>query len=164
MTNITKAQRELLTLAAATPEGMIDAGDDAKFVNRLIKQGLAVALHKKGEISRLTITEAGRKAVAPPTMGVGAQQSAAGRAEDGGVETNGAPPSDGPKGRLGKLVVLLKRTEGATLDEMTAATGWQAHSVRGALAGSLKKRNGLTIESYKRDGVRRYRIAQGGEA
>jgi hypothetical protein len=41
---------------------------------------------------------------------------------------------------------------------MVEATGWQQHSVRGALAGALKKR-GLAITSEKVDGVRRYRAA-----
>ncbi len=38
------------------------------------------------------------------------------------------------------------------------ATGWQAHSVRGFLSGTLKRKQGLTIVSEKRDRVRRYRI------
>ena len=46
-----------------------------------------------------------------------------------------------------------------TIDEMMAATGWQAHSVRGFLAGSLKKRHSLEAISVKRDGEpRRYRL------
>jgi hypothetical protein len=42
---------------------------------------------------------------------------------------------------------------------MTSATGWQTHSVRGALAGALKRR-GLVITSEKVDGIRRYRSEQ----
>lgn len=41
-----------------------------------------------------------------------------------------------------------------------AATGWQAHSVRDAISGSLRKKMGLTITSEKVDGVRTYRAAQ----
>ena len=52
------------------------------------------------------------------------------------------------------------RPEGASLAELVAATGWQAHSVRGALAGSLK-RKGHAIVSEKLDGERRYRIGAG---
>ena len=44
---------------------------------------------------------------------------------------------------------------------MMEATGWQAHSVRGALAGALSKGRGLTISSEKRDGERRYRVQAG---
>ena len=52
---------------------------------------------------------------------------------------------------------MLVRPDGASLAELIAATGWQAHSVRGALAGSLKKK-GHVILSEKSDGQRRYRI------
>jgi hypothetical protein len=59
-----------------------------------------------------------------------------------------------------KVVELLRRKEGATIAEMTGATGWQAHSVRGFLAGALKKKLGLEVSSTKdADGERRYRIA-----
>lgn len=60
--------------------------------------------------------------------------------------------------RLDQLQVLLAADDGASIAEMTEATGWQAHSVRGAMAGALKKR-GLTITSNKIDGVRRYRAS-----
>ena len=50
---------------------------------------------------------------------------------------------------------LLLRDSGTTIAEMCEATGWQQHSVRGAMAGALKKR-GLAITSDKIDGVRRY--------
>jgi hypothetical protein len=47
------------------------------------------------------------------------------------------------------VLQLLKRREGATLKELTEATKWQAHSVRGFLSGTLRKKMGLTIESAK---------------
>jgi hypothetical protein len=57
------------------------------------------------------------------------------------------------------LIALLKPKRGVTINEMMAATGWQAHSVRGFLAGSLKKQHGLEAMSEKRDGEpRRYRL------
>jgi Protein of unknown function (DUF3489) len=55
---------------------------------------------------------------------------------------------------------LLNRPEGATVEELQAATGWQQHSVRGFLAGAVKKKLGLTLLSEKPDaGPRRYRTA-----
>ena len=55
---------------------------------------------------------------------------------------------------------LLSRQEGATVEELQAATGWQQHSVRGFLAGAVKKKLGLTLLSEKPDaGPRHYRIA-----
>lgn len=59
--------------------------------------------------------------------------------------------------KLETLEKLLRRKNGATIAEMTKATGWQQHSVRGALAGAMKKR-GHTIVSDKVDDTRRYRI------
>ncbi|HPT25162.1 MAG TPA: DUF3489 domain-containing protein [Bryobacteraceae bacterium] len=54
---------------------------------------------------------------------------------------------------------LLRRPEGATLPDIQAATGWQAHSVRGFISGAITKKMGLTVESAKReDGLRTYRI------
>ncbi len=63
------------------------------------------------------------------------------------------------KGKIGGILALLRRDEGATIATMMAATGWQAHSVRGAIAGSIKKKLGLTVLSEKAKGERRYRIA-----
>ena len=55
---------------------------------------------------------------------------------------------------------LLKREQGASIDELTAASGWQAHSVRGFISGTLKKRLGLSVTSDKdATGTRHYRIA-----
>lgn len=61
-----------------------------------------------------------------------------------------------PPSKLDQVEMLLLRKTGATIAEMMAATNWQQHSVRGALAGACKKR-GLTITSEKTGGVRRYR-------
>ena len=58
------------------------------------------------------------------------------------------------------LIEMLRRPEGATIAQIMAATGWQAHTCRGAFAGALKKKRGLTVTSEKRDrGERVYRIA-----
>lgn len=54
---------------------------------------------------------------------------------------------------------LLSRASGATIAEMQNATGWQPHSVRGFLAGKIKKMPGLTLTSEKpADGPRRYHV------
>lgn len=57
--------------------------------------------------------------------------------------------------KLDQLEALLCDKKGASIAEMVATTGWQQHSVRGAMAGALKKR-GLVITSEKIDGERRY--------
>lgn len=62
--------------------------------------------------------------------------------------------------KLDTLEKLLKRKNGATIADLTTATGWQPHSVRGAMAGALKKR-GHAISSEKKNGTRHYRIEAG---
>lgn len=62
-----------------------------------------------------------------------------------------------PASKLDTLEKLLTRKNGATIADMVKATGWQQHSVRGALAGAMEKR-GHTITSDKTDGTRRYKI------
>ena len=58
-----------------------------------------------------------------------------------------------------QLLQLLSRPEGANIDDMTQATEWQQHSVRGFLAGTIKKKMGLALTSSKAEGeLRRYRI------
>lgn len=77
-------------------------------------------------------------------------------------ETQAATPGSGTSGRtraqskLDMVGALLRAPQGATIAELMTATGWQQHTVRGTLAGALKKR-GLTITSDKPDGVRHYR-------
>jgi hypothetical protein len=56
-----------------------------------------------------------------------------------------------------QVIALLEKSKGATLAELMKATGWQAHSVRGFLSGTVRKKMGLKIESIKRgDGERVY--------
>jgi hypothetical protein len=64
-----------------------------------------------------------------------------------------------PTSKLGQLQAMLQRPEGATIAQLSKALDWQAHSVRGAMSGSLKKQ-GLKITASKEEGADRvYRIA-----
>lgn len=60
-----------------------------------------------------------------------------------------------------RLIALLRSASGATMPQMMALTGWQAHTVRGMLSGSLRKRLGLTVQQQAVQGVRVYRIVKG---
>jgi len=54
---------------------------------------------------------------------------------------------------------MLRSPDGATIDEIMAATGWQPHTVRGAMSGALKKKLGLEVTSEKvEDRGRVYRL------
>jgi hypothetical protein len=48
-----------------------------------------------------------------------------------------------------RMIELLKRPEGATIEQIAEATGWQHHTIRGAISGGLKKKLGLTIEATR---------------
>jgi hypothetical protein len=84
----------------------------------------------------------------------------------GGKKTAGAstkaikasPIRTKPNSKQDRIVVLLRRPEGATLDLLVKETDWQKHSVRGFLAGTVRKKLGLSLLSEKIDGVRIYRI------
>ena len=58
------------------------------------------------------------------------------------------------------VIAMLRRPEGATVDEVASATGWQRHTVRGVFSGTLKKKLGLTVASSKEERGRVYRIAE----
>jgi Protein of unknown function (DUF3489) len=62
-------------------------------------------------------------------------------------------PSAKPTPRTGtkqaQMIEMLKRAEGATVEQIAAATGWQHHTIRGAISGALKKKLGLTVEATR---------------
>lgn len=61
--------------------------------------------------------------------------------------------------KLARLEAMLRRPVGATIEQLSRALDWQSHSVRGAIAGSLKKK-GCVVTSAVEDAERRiYRIA-----
>lgn len=66
-----------------------------------------------------------------------------------------------PGTRAHTLITLLRRPDGATIDQLVKASGWLPHSVRGFLAGTLK-RYGLRASSERTDDRRVYRIAGAG--
>ena len=65
-------------------------------------------------------------------------------------------PSTPRETKIGKVIALLKRKQGVTLDQIVTTTGWQPHTARAAMTGLKKK--GHTIERTAVDGVSLYRI------
>lgn len=57
-----------------------------------------------------------------------------------------------------RVVALLQRPGGATMDDLTAATGWQRHSVRGVLSGVIRKKLGMAVTSAREGEQRVYRV------
>ena len=168
MTKLTETRRQLL--AAADADGVIEIRDDAKSTaNVLVKLGLAIWT-PAGDGGRLIITAAGRAASGADQKEGCAEPDAPddpASAETPDAVLEAAPPqtaAPAPKGKIATLIALLRRPEGVTIEAMMADTGWQAHSVRGAMSGAIKKNLGLTVLSEKTEGGRVYRIRASAEA
>jgi hypothetical protein len=71
-------------------------------------------------------------------------------------------PQPARASKQAEVIALLRRPEGATVDEVRAATGWQPHTVRGVFSGALKKKLGLAVVTAKEERGRVYRIAGAG--
>ncbi len=105
---------------------------------------------------------AGIEAIAPDgtaLSGIGLQANTPTPAVEQ-VEVTPAPSrKTRPDSKQAQLIAVLKRPQGASIEEITAQFGWQPHTVRGAIAGALKKKLGLTVLSEKVEGRGRvYRI------
>ena len=73
------------------------------------------------------------------------------------------PQSDAKRpSKQDAVIAMLRRPEGATVDEVRAATGWQPHTVRGVFSGALKKKLGLAVVATKEERGRVYRITEAG--
>lgn len=165
--------------------GSLRGGAAAKVVGALLSRGLVIervidrttkadsALNRvwrndeDGRAILLHITDAGRTAAgiaaqAPDSAHTGATEApCATEAPDHATQSLGAHTARPWRGNTKQalLIAMLMTERGATLAEIVIATGWQAHTVRGALAGALKKRLGLDVIAEVTDGERRYRIA-----
>ncbi|MTI13016.1 DUF3489 domain-containing protein [Sansalvadorimonas verongulae] len=120
-----------------------------KVIDCLLNKKLIKPINRSGKWYDYALTPAGRQAI-------GVEQSYA--------PTEPVKPKSKtrPGSKLDQVIKLLTRKEGATIAQMMDQTGWQQHTVRGTLAGALKKRLGLTIESDKQEGQDRvYRITAG---
>jgi hypothetical protein len=93
-----------------------------------------------------------KRAKTKPTKGKGKAKATKAAPPTSAPEAAGEPsakptPRAGTKQAL--MIDLLKRPEGATVEQIAAATGWQDHTIRGAISGALKKKLGLTIEATR---------------
>ena len=154
MTTITNIQRELLTRAASEPEGFVDPETEGRIAKALIRKGLAISLPVEGGQPpcchwRRPRCAGGKR---PASRADGNRADGAARAASCRA---GRPPAQG-QALSGHCDAEPAGT--GTVARM-GATGWQAHSVRGAMSGALKKKLGLTIVSDRAEGGERvYRI------
>ena len=148
---LTATQTAALTAAAARPDGAIlplpahiRGGAIGKVCDALVAKGLAISVGLPGQ-QTLVIADDGRLALGLEITPPASSQS---KAHQGRARTKQA-----------QLVAMLEAPEGVSAEEIVAAFGWQPHLVRGTIAGALKKRLGMQIESEAIEGRGRvYRI------
>ena len=180
MTKLSDTQALILSAAAQRPEHIalplpesLRGGAAAKVVGAMLAKGFLQEVDadmRKGDLVwretgdghgvTLVATDAGLGAIGIET-------------EDTNTAPVGAdePPSDAPAPQVptgpeatpktrtpregtkqATLIAMLRAPDGATIEEIMAATGWQSHTVRGAMAGALKKKLGLEVTSEKVEG------------
>ena len=163
MTKLTETQTTILTAGAQRPENIAMplpkglAGAAAKMaVTKMIERGWLQEVDanlRRGEPlwretgdglgTTLVVTDAGLRVIGiEPTL---AQTMAVNQKDSEQVKS--PTPRAGTKQAM--LIDLLRTPDGATMDEIVAATGWLAHTARGAISGALGKKLGLVVTSEK---------------
>ena len=109
-----------------------------------------------GHGTTLVVTEAGLLAIGIEPVVVGTLVALCKQPDE---RPDTKRPTQRPGTKQSMLIALLQAPEGATMEQIIAATGWQAHSARGAMSGALGKKLGLVVTSAKDDDRGRvYRI------
>jgi hypothetical protein len=146
------------TVKLEPPAGTLPSKRPSKR-NRRPEPGTPATAERKQEPAPAKAPKAGRKTASAPNRAPGTPEQTGGGV--GGSKPGRKSPAvtardSGTKKET--VLALLRRPEGATLAELMQATGWQSHSVRGFLSGTLKKKMALQVRSSKRDGVRVYSL------
>jgi hypothetical protein len=156
---LTPTQVAILEAAADRPGGNIEplpptlrGGARAKVIGGLLTRALITE-----EAGQHWLTEAGYAAVGKQRPAASDVQNL--DASDGIQEPEPIPRAIRPGTKLAGLIDALRQPGGATVNQIMAATQWQAHTVRGAISGIVRKKLGYNVVSEKgADGDRLYRI------
>lgn len=171
-------QTAVLTRAIAHPQGKLDwfpdtikGGARQKVIESLFKRGLVIGHGGDWIVTAEAYDALGRPRPEAPTtsqLTKPAEENAAKPARKNARKAatpkpDAAATSDAPRSRenskQAQVIAMLRRPEGATIQQICDATQWQAHTVRGTFAGAFKKKLNLAITSDKAEGgVRVYRI------
>ena len=155
---LTPTQQAILTHAHQHTEGKIawfpeniKGGARQKVIDGLFKRALITCDGKDWFVA----------AESYEALGVPRKAPVSAQAIDVVIEAaTAAKPRKRDNSKQAQVIAMLKRPEGATIDQICKATQWQAHTVRGTFAGAFKKKLGLEITSTKEAGGQRvYRVA-----
>ena len=145
---LTHTQHAVLTAAADHPAHRVEHFPEnlkgaarTKVLASLLTHGL---IREKGK--HTVLTKAGLAAI--------------GREQPAPAAADSAPRRTRENTKQAAMIALLRRPEGARLADLIESTGWQSHSVRGALA-LMKRHAGTVVTSEKIEGVRTYRLPAG---
>ena len=168
MIKLSDAQLVILSAACARENGSLlptsgnlNSNAVSMVLHSLINKGLAEEVPANSNMPIWREAEDGSsvslRATAAAYQALGLADMAAEEMEDQAV----TKPNTRPNSKQAQLIKMLKRPEGASIIEIAETFGWQVHSVRGAIAGSLKKKLGLVISSEKTENRGRvYKIAE----
>ena len=174
---LTDTQTIILSAAAGRDDGSIHplpktlkGGAVTKVTQALLRKGLiAEAPRRNGAAigqTNFAITAEGALAInvepaeCPHLADPAADTPAKAKKAATGRNGANAPRKARTGTKLALMIEMLRRPEGATVNQIVDATGWQRHSVRGAFAGAIKKKLGLAVTSEKvEDRGRVYRVA-----
>ena len=166
---LTDTQTTILKTAANRADGTIEplpptmrGGARTKVIEGLLARGLIVDAD-----GHHLLTDAGYAAVGkrrPVPKGVQKMDSPDALVKRDPIDAlqklEATPPTIRPGTKLAAIIDAMRHPGGATIAQMMAGTGWQAHTVRGAISGMVRKRLGFEVITEKRaDGLRTYRIA-----
>jgi hypothetical protein len=174
---LTPAQHAILAYALEHTSGKIEwfpdnikGGARKKVLESLFNRALITRLGDDWLVAAEGYDAMGRARPAPdpvptpppedPEMDAVVAAAEAQWSKDGAPEQAQGKPRTRENSKQASIIEMLKRPEGATIAQIVALTGWQAHTVRGTFAGAFKKKLGLTVVSEKAKGEDRvYRIA-----
>lgn len=157
---LTDIQTAILKAAAGRPDVNIEplpptlrGGARTKVIKGLLARGLITESDGGHQL-----TDAGYAAVGklrPVPKGVHKMDS-----PDALTRSEPIPRALRPGTKLATIIDAMRNPDGATIAQMMAGTGWQAHSVRGAISGMVRKRLGYVVITEKSaNGQRTYRVA-----
>lgn len=166
---LTDTQTAILNAAAGRPDGNVEplptnlrGGARTKVIEGLLARCLAADAD-----GHILLTDAGYAAVGklrPVAKGVQKMDAPDARTKREVTHTlqqlEATTPTVRPGTKLAAIIDAMRHPGGATIAQIMAGTGWQAHTVRGAISGMVRKRLGYEVVTEKgADGQRAYRIA-----
>lgn len=157
---LTDTQTAVLKAAAGRTDGNLEplppnlrGGARAKVIEGLLTRALVVDVDGRHQLTDAGYAAVGKRHPAPKDV----QEI---DAPDAFQKSDATPTAIRPGTKLAAIINAMRNPGGATIAQMMAGTGWQAHTVRGAISGMVRKRLGYAVVTEKgADGQRAYRIA-----